>query len=237
MKLSEILTPELYAQVKAQIDAHNAGEADKTKHVRFADLSEGNYVSVEKYNAQIEARDNQITGLNEQITQRDADITSLNEQLTAAQADASKLGEAQATITSLQSKYEKDKQNWQEASAKQQRSFAVREKAGTLKFTSAAAKRDFLNAANAKDFKLEGETLTGYDDFLNGYKAENPDAFVVEKPAEPAPTPAPADNGGKKNPVIVLPGNSGTQPKGKSLSELMKAKNENPDMIVSFDKK
>lgn len=237
MKLSEILTPELYAQVKAQIDAHNAGEADKTKHVRFADLSEGNYVSVEKYNAQIEARDNQITGLNEQITQRDADITSLNEKLTAAQADASKLGEAQTTLADLQTKYQNDKKAWEESTAKQQRSFAVREKAGTLKFTSAAAKRDFLNAANAKDFKLEGETLTGYDDFLNGYKAENPDAFVVEKPAEPAPAPAPADNGGKKNPVIVLPGNSGTQPKGKSLSELMKAKNENPDMIVSFDKK
>lgn len=234
MKLNEILSPELYAQVKAEIDKVNAGEPDKTKHVRFADLSEGGYVSIEKYNAQIEARDNQISGLNEQITQRDADITSLNEQLTATQADASKLGEAQNTIASLQTKYEKDKQSWQEASTKQQRSFAVREKAGDLKFTSAAAKRDFLNKANAQDFKLENDELIGYDDFLTTYEAENPDAFVVEQP--PAPPAPPADSG-KKTPVIVLPGNSGVQGKGKSLTEMMKAKNENPDMIVSFDSK
>lgn len=234
MKLNEILSPELYAQVKAEIDKVNAGQSDKTKHVRFADLSEGGYVSVEKYNAQIEARDSQITALNEQITQRDTDISGLNEKLTAAQADATKLGEAQSTITTLQTKYQQDKEKWERETAKQARSFAVREKAGDLKFTSKAAKRDFLDRANAQDFKLEGENLTGYDDFLTTYKAENPDAFMAEQPPEP-PTP-PADNGGKKNPVIVLPGNSGVQGKGKSLTEMMKAKNENPDMIVNFDK-
>ncbi len=46
MTLKDLLSPELYAQVQAEIDKRNAGQEDKTKHVRFADLSEGGYVSV-----------------------------------------------------------------------------------------------------------------------------------------------------------------------------------------------
>ena len=45
MKLEDLMSPEAYAQFKAAIDKANAGQPDKTKHVRFADLSEGGYVS------------------------------------------------------------------------------------------------------------------------------------------------------------------------------------------------
>ncbi len=231
MKLEEILSPELFSQVKAKIDEHNAGQTDRTKHVRFADLSEGGYVSVEKYNAQIESRENQIESLKGQIAQRDTDITGLNEKLTAAQADASKLGEAQTMISTLQTQYQQDKDAWDAERTKQARGFAVRERANALKFTSAAARREFISQANAQEFAMDGDNLDGYDAFLAKYKEDNADSFVAE-PADPA------DNGGgKKAPVIVLPGNSGVQPKGKSLSELMKAKNANPDMIVSFEGK
>ena len=43
MKLEELLTPEVYEQVRAAIDKANEGQTDKTKHVRFADLSEGGF--------------------------------------------------------------------------------------------------------------------------------------------------------------------------------------------------
>lgn len=231
MKLSELLSPELYAQVQAEIDKANAGQTDKTKHIRFADLSEGGYVSVDKYNSQVNTLSQQVKDLQGQITQRDTDITGLQEQLTAAQADATKLSDVQTQLSSLQSKYTKDQQTWERNAAKQRKEFMVREKAGDLKFTSAAAKRDFIGQANGKDFQLDGETLMGYEDFLSKYKADNPGAFVEEQPPapEPAPTPAPKPN-------IVLPGTPGAPVRGKSLAELMKAKNENPDMIVSFDK-
>ena len=51
MKLEELLGAELYAQVKAKIDAANAGQEDKLKHVRYADLSEGEYVSKAKHDS------------------------------------------------------------------------------------------------------------------------------------------------------------------------------------------
>jgi len=49
MKLEELLGEELYAQVQAKLEAVNKDEPDKLKHVRYADLSEGGYVSKQKY--------------------------------------------------------------------------------------------------------------------------------------------------------------------------------------------
>lgn len=43
MKLEELLGADLYAQVKSKLDEVNANEPDKLKHVRYADLSEGEY--------------------------------------------------------------------------------------------------------------------------------------------------------------------------------------------------
>ena len=231
MKLSEILSPELYAQVQAEIDKVNAGQADKTKHVRFADLSEGGYVSVDKFNAQVNGLNQQVKDLQGQLASRDTDITGLQEKLTAATADATKLAEVQQQLTGLQAKYTKDQKDWETKTTKQRKEFMVRERANGLKFTSEAAKRDFLGQANVKDFQLDGETLIGYNEFFDKYKAENPTAFVEEKPADPpADPPAPKPN-------IVLPGNSGGTPgANKSLAEMMKAKNANPDLVVSFTK-
>lgn len=228
MKLNELLSPELYAQVQAAIDKANAGQSDKTKHVRFADLSEGGYVSVDKYNSQVNGLAQQVKDLQGQISQRDTDIADLNTKLTAAQGDAAKLTDVQKQLTGLQTKYNDDQKAWEAKNAKQQRDFMIREKANGLKFTSAAAKRDFLGQASDKDFKVDGETLMGYEDFLTKYKTDNPDSFVVEKAEEPEPEPA--------KPTIVLPGSSGTPAHGKSLADMMKAKNENPDMVVSFNK-
>lgn len=230
MKLNELLSPELYAQVQAEIDKANAGQTDKTKHVRFADLSEGGYVSVEKYNSQVNGLNQQVKDLQGQLTQRDTDITDLQGKLTAATADASKLADVQTQLNGLQAKYTQDQKDWAAKTAKQRKEFMIREKANDLKFTSAAAKRDFLGQAGAKDFQLDGETLMGYEDFYAKYKADNPGAFVEDAP----PAPDPKNN--PPQPAIVLPGKPGSAPRGKSLSEMMQAKNDNPNMVVSFDK-
>ena len=49
MKLEELLGEELYAQVKAKLDAANEKIENKKDYVRYVDLSEGNYVSKERY--------------------------------------------------------------------------------------------------------------------------------------------------------------------------------------------
>lgn len=202
--------------------------AVKEAKMNVVDIADGSYVSKTKFDNKVNALSQQVTDLQEQVTQRDTDLAGLNEKLTAAQADASKLSDAQAELTGLQSKYETDKQEWEAKSARQAYEFMVRERANALKFTSAAAKRDFIGQANEKGFKVDGESLLGYDDFVTKYTADNPGALVEEKPAgDPTPTP----------PTIVIPNNGPKVSQKKGLMEMMKAKNENPNMVVDFGDK
>lgn len=228
MTLKEVLGEELFAQVDAKINEVNANQPDKTKHVRFADLSEGGYVSRSKYDDKVNGLTQQVTDLQAQITQRDTDLAGLNEQLTAAQADAGQLAEVQKQLSSLQSKYDKDSKAWEAKNAQQAYEYAIRSKAGELKFTSAAAKKEFIREAIAAQFKQDGDTLMGYTDFVAKYQADDPGAFVTEAPAA---DPKPAD----PVPTIVLPGKSNPNPHKMSLSEAMKAKNANPNLEINFE--
>lgn len=149
-----------------------------------------NSADIGREKQQVSTLTQQITDLQAQMTQRDTDMTALQEQLATAQADAGKLTEAQEALTAMQTKYAADQKKWDEKIAKQAYDFAVREGAGKLKFTSAAAQRDFIREANSKKLAMENGKLLGFDDFTEAYRAENPGALVEDKPAaeqEPAP--------------------------------------------------
>ena len=60
------------------------------------------------------------------------------------------------------------------------------------KFTSQAAKRDFIQSMIAKELKMDKDTILGAEDFVTSYTADNADAFVVDNPnPEPKPDPKP----------------------------------------------
>ena len=228
MKLSEVLGEELYAQVEEKINAINATQPDKAKHVRFADLSEGGYVSRSKYDDAVNGLKSQVSDLQGQLSQRDTDLAGLNDQLTAARADAGQLAEAQKQLGALQSKYEKDSKAWEAKNAQQAYEYAIRSKAGELKFSSVAAKKEFIREAIAQSFKQDGDTLLGYSDFLTKYRESDPGALATETAPEVAPKSDP--------PTIVLPGATNPAPHKMSLAEAMRAKNENPNMEINFDR-
>ena len=72
MKLEELVGAELYAQIKEKLDEVNSKESDKLKHVRFADLSEGEYVSKLKYEdlvTQLNGKDTELKTANDLIEQ------------------------------------------------------------------------------------------------------------------------------------------------------------------------
>ena len=227
MTLKEVLGDELFAKVDAKISEINAAQPDKSKHIRFTDLSEGTYVSRSKFDDKINSLSQQVAELQSQIAQRDTDLAGLNTQLTAAQADAGQLAEAQKQLSALQSRYDKDSKAWEAKNAQQAYEYAVRSKANELKFSSAAAKKEFIREAIERKFQQDGETLMGYAEFLTKYQENDPGAFAVEKPAEPKPA--------EPTPTIVLPGKSNPTPKKMSLTEMMKAKNDNPNLEINFD--
>ena len=195
----------------------------KEGSAKFADLSEGKYVSKSKYDDDIGAKDASITQLNDTITKRDTDLADLQAKLKDAGTDATKLSDLQSSFDALQSKYTEDMEAYKQQLADQQYDFAVKEYANSLTFTSHAAKRDFVRAMHEEKLKMKGDTLIGADDFRASYAADNSDAFPKAEPQE-QPAPAPQNSGAKPQFVGTTPG--GQEQKKPSLSDLMRAANE-----------
>lgn len=154
------------------------------KKLNIVDISGGQYVGRGKFDDQVKARDDQIKDLQGQIAQRDTDTEVLRRQLESAQGDAGKLAEVQKSLNDLQAVYEADAKAWEKKVNDQAYEFAVKEKVGSLSFTSNSAKEAFTAKAIAAGLKLDGGTLMGFDDFTAKYKSEDPGAFVPDKPAE-----------------------------------------------------
>ena len=105
MKLEELLEKELYAQVKAAIDAANAKEPDKLKHIRYADLSEGNSISKEKYTA-LETDNGSIA---EQLKTAQELISELKKNTGGDEKLQGKITEYETTINTLQGQLKQEK--------------------------------------------------------------------------------------------------------------------------------
>ena len=160
--------------------------ADENK-VKFADLSEGNYVDKNKYTTEVETLNSQVKTLNESIVKRDTDLEALKQQLADAGADATKLADLSSQFTELQTKYDNDVKEYQAKLDKQKYDFAVNKLADAEKFTSTAAKNFFIKTLSDANLAMEGDTITGANDFMTKYKADNADSFVVEQPKDPEP--------------------------------------------------
>lgn len=199
----------------------------KEKGYNLANLSTGEYVSKAKYDNELSTRDSQITKLNETLTTRDTDLKNLEKQLKNAGADKEALDKAVNELTVLQGKYKTDTENYQKQLSAQAYEFAAKEYAGKQKFTSEAAKRDFIRELTGAQLKMDKNGIIGADDFRKSYAENNADAFVVEQPITKPADPIPA-------PQFVGTTNTEGASKKLTLSELMSAKNENPNLSINF---
>lgn len=199
------------------------------KDAKFADLSTGDYVAKKKYEDEVSSKESQISTLNDTISNRDKDLKALKEQLEQAKtsdgAEKEALDKLTNDLASLQDKYNADMKAYKNQLAEQSYDFAVREYANTLEFSSAAAKRDFIGQFKQAGLKMDGSKILGADDFKAKYEETNPDAFPVV-----TPEPSPATD--KPLPKFVEPTGAPADGKKLSLTEMMRMKNENPD--ISF---
>ena len=179
-------------------------QAVTEKGFKLADLATGKYVSKSKYDDDLAAKDTAITDLKGQIATRDTDLADLKTQLETAGTDnRTKVAELTNQITKLQSDYNTVKSDYEGRLSKQSYEFAVKEYANEKKFTSNAAKRDFINEMIKANLEVKDNQLQNVDEFVAKYVEANADALVVETPAEPEPpkfvnptnpTPAPEEN-------------------------------------------
>lgn len=211
------------AEIQALIDAKNAAIEDKSKQIKLVDLSTGDYVSKGKYTDQLAAKDTTIADLTAQIAKRDSDSADLIKQLDALKNADDELKSVKESFTALQEQNKAEAEKHAAEMKRQAYEFMVREKSNELEFSSNSAKKAFLADAIAKNFAMENDTLLGFGDFVETYKAQDPGAF---KTAEP-----PAS--GKK---FTSP-SKGQMGSGKKMtvSEMMAAKNADPNFVINFD--
>lgn len=192
---------------------------EASKDAKFVDLTEGNYVSKQKYEDEISHKDTQINELSETITKRDSDLQTLQQTLKDA-GDIEALKKASQDLAELQSKYTKETKDYQAQLDKQAYEFAVKEFANGKNFSSKAAKRDFIQSMMDKKLKLESGMIIGAEDFVTLYSKDNEDAFVKQvQQNDPKPQ--------------FTQGTNTNQPKKLSLTEMMAMANKDPN--TTFD--
>lgn len=170
MKLEELLGEELFKQVQAKIDEANKDVSDKLKHIRYADLSEGNYVGKAKYDADIEKLNNLISGKDTEI----ANAKDLIEQLKKGTKDDENL---QGKIADYEQQNTKLQKELQETKIKSAIKVAL--------LSEKAVDVDYLTFKLNEKLKEKGEILEldendnikGWEDKLSGLKTQFPAMF------------------------------------------------------------
>lgn len=170
MKLEELLDADLYAQVKAKIDEQNANEPDELKHVRYADLSEGEYVGKGKYDLEIEKLNAIISGKDTELATANTLIGQLKK---GTQGDEAMQGKIK--------QYEEDNAKLQEQLKETKMKAAIK----VALMAEKAVDVDYLTFKLNEKLKEKGETLEldendnikGWNEKLSGLKTQFPTMF------------------------------------------------------------
>lgn len=165
--LKEILGEELYSQTKEKVDSYN--QEHKDKPMKLVNLSEGNYVSKEKFDSketEINTLKTQIDDANKEIqSYKDMDIDSIKE-----------------SATNWETKYNdlvKEQKEAKEKSIREERTSAF---FNDVKFASESARAGVIAQFNAKDFKYDEETgkFQGASEWLEELKTKDTGAFLSD---------------------------------------------------------
>lgn len=181
MKLEELLGNELYAQVKEKLDAVNEKEPDKLKHVRYADLSEGEYVGKGKYDALQAKLDGQTT-----------ELGKANDLIAQLKNDTKGNEELQGKITTYEGQVEELQKQLADTKMKSAIKVALLE--------AKASDIDYLSYKLNEKLKEKGETLEldenenikGWDAQLNGLKTQFPNMFEAGQKKQIDPNKLPS---------------------------------------------
>lgn len=165
--LKEILGEELYSQTKEKVDSYNSNHKDKP--VKLVNLSEGGYVSKDKFDTKETELNNlktQIDDANKEIqSYKDMDIDSIKKSATDWETKYNDLVKAQ--------------EDAKKESIRNERTNAF---FNDVKFASESAKAGVIAQFNAKDFKYDEETnkFQGASEWLEELKTKDSGAFLSD---------------------------------------------------------
>ena len=168
MELRELLGDELFSQVDAKIQEHNSGIEDKVQQVRFVDLSEGGYVSKERYqelNTKIGGLETQLKDANSTIkSYKDMDIEGIKQ-----------------SAADWEQKYNTETQKLNKQIEDDRKKFAAERFMDSQKIKSPLSRKAILQDFLAKGLEFKDGTFVGADEYMKSVKEKYPDEFEQEE--------------------------------------------------------
>ena len=216
MKLEELLGAELYAQVKAKLDEVNGKEPDKLKHIRYADLSEGEYVGRNKHEA-----------LQAKFDSQAQELVSANELIAELKKGTKGNEDLQGKITGYETQVQQLQAELEKTKLENAIQLALRD--------AKAVDPDYLAFKLREKYSADELTLDengkvkGMDDKLAGLKTQFPAQFEGSGSKKVIENKLPDEQGG---------GDSVTKDDFAKMSyqERLKLFNENPDTYAELTK-
>ena len=178
--LKEILGEELYSQFNDKVNTYN--NTNKDKPLKIVNLSDGNYVSKEKF----DGKENDITSLKKQLEDANNEIKSYKDM---------DIDGIKKSATDWENKYNDLLKSQEEATKQSIRKERTDAFFNDVKFASNSAKAGVIAAFNDQDFKYDEKNnkFIGASEWLEDYKKNDAGAFLsdVANPKFTTPPSAP----------------------------------------------
>lgn len=171
MDLKELLGDELFAQVDAKIAEANGADDRKENPVKFVDLSDGAYVSKEKYTSLKTEAD----GYKKQLTDANTTIESYK---------GMDIEGIKKSADEWKQKYETDTAALNQQIETQKRTFAAEKFLDGQKIKSPLAKKSILSEFMSQNLEFKDGAFVGADDYMKKMREQYPDDFESEQEKE-----------------------------------------------------
>ena len=216
--LKEILGEELYKQFEQAVNAYNGNEANKDKQIKLANLTEGGYVSKDKYTS----LETDLSGKTSELEKANGLIEELKKSTGTDEETQQKITDYEAEIADLK------KEN------------AELKTENALKFALVAAGAvdvDYLvfKAKEKAEIKLGDDgKIKGEADLISGLKTQLPAMFGASNNQQ-------QNHGGRKILENNLPGGDNgktvtkEQFRAMGYAERLKIKQENPELFKQLN--
>ena len=168
MNLQELLGDELFSQVDAKIQEHNKEIEEKMKKECLEDLSEGGYVSKEKYGELDTAK----KGIEKQLKDANATINSYKEM---------DIDGIKKSAEDWEKKYNEDTQKLNQQIENDRKTFAAERYIADQKIKSPLSRKAILQEFLAQNLEFKDGAFSGADEYMKKVREQYPDEFEQEQ--------------------------------------------------------
>lgn len=166
--LKNVLGDELYGQVESKVNGFNSDAQNKDKQIKIVNLTDGGYVSLEKYQA-LETKSN---GLETQLGEANNTIKSYKDM---------DIDGIKKSASDWERKYKDDTAALQGKLDLQEKTFAAERYLDGQKIKSKLSRKQILHDFLEQDLKFKDGVFAGADEYMKKVREQYPEEFETEE--------------------------------------------------------